>query len=294
MKKFFDIFVIVLMVLVGLLLARNIVVRALVENGVKMVTGMPLTIKKLDIGLVHGYMNIENLVVKNPAGFHDTILVDIPKIFVSYERLPILKGMIHLKDLVFELRQFNVVENEKKLLNLDSLTALQGQKGGEKKPSQPPPQQKDKTMALHIDHFHLKVDKASFIDYTSGSAVVKDFNVGLDENFQDITNPNKLVALIVFKVMTKTPLALLSNFNVSDLEGSISGIAGSASAFAGQMADQGLNTFKNKTKNAMPVVEKTGETLKETAGFVEEKTKALSGSVTGVASSLKKKIKIPF
>lgn len=280
MKTLVNILVIILVVFAVLIVGRNVIVKAVVENGVVAVTGMPLSIKKLDINFANTSVDIEGLVVKNPAGFHDTILVDIPKIFVDYNLSDILKGKIHLEALEFNMKQFSVVKNEKGVLNLDKLKALQGAEAETEKPQEKPqekqPEGEAKALPIQIDVFHLKVDKASYVDYSSGKESVKDFNVGLDETYKNITDPNKLVTLIVYKVMMKTPLAVLSGFNLSDLEGSISGVLGSATSIAG-------DTLKTTTATAG-----------ELAGQATETAGTVTSSVKSTVSSLTSKIKNPF
>lgn len=286
MKLLGKIFIFLLVVLIGLVLARNVIVKTALERGVTAATGMPLSIKKFDLNILNTSIDIEGLMVRNPAGFHDTVLAEIPKILVAYQRGAIFTGKIHFKAMEFDLKQFNVVKNEQGILNLDKLKALQAQPNAEE-PSDPAPKTEGKVAPLQIDSFRLKVGKASFIDYAGGQASVKDFNVGLDETYTNVTDPNKLVMLIVFKIMTRTPLALVPNFNVGALQGSVSGILGSATDVAGQMATKGLDTLKDAQRQA-------GDTPKGVAGVVEEKTKGLAGSVKGAASDLKKKIKLPF
>ncbi len=287
MKKIADLFLVVFITLAILVLARNTVVKAAVENGVRAVTGMPLTIKKLDLGLTQPYFDIEDLVLRNPAGFHSTTFVEIPRIFVAYDLQSILKGKIHLTDLEFDLKQFSVVKNEKRQLNLDSLKALQAQKPSQpgKKPA---PAKAGKAPAIQIDNFRLRVGTASYVDYSGGSPVTKDFNVGLDEKYTNITDPNKLVELIVWKVMMKTPLAMLSGFNLGGLESSVSGILGSATDMAGQSFAMGMEKVTSASGNVSGQIAGQAEgALKETAG-------AVTGEVKGAASALKNKLKMPF
>ena len=299
MKKVMDLLLVLVIAVAALVLARNVIVKAAVENGVRAVTGMPMTIKKLDLGLTQPYFDIEGLVVKNPAGFHGTTLVEIPKIFVAYDLQSILKGKIHLTDLEFDLKQFSVVKNEKGRLNLDSLKALQGQRSPQAAQKKAPTQT-GKAPAIQIDNFRLKVGTAAYVDYSGGQPVTKDFNVGLDENYKNITDPNKLVTLIVVKVMMKTPLAMLSGFNLGGLEGSVSGILGSATDMAGQafalgmekvnttqVAAEGVAVLKGAAQGSGQLAGQAEGTLKETASTV-------TGSVKGAASALKNKLKIPF
>ncbi|HNX68215.1 MAG TPA: hypothetical protein PLL75_04265 [Candidatus Omnitrophota bacterium] len=278
MKLIGRIVFLVLAVLVVLVLARNIVVKTAIEVGATAVTGFPLTIQKLDINFSNTSIDIEGLVMKNPSAFQGTSFVEIPKILVDYNLTDILKGKIHLENLDFEMEKLSVVKNEKGMLNLDSLKSIQGaQKPAAQKPSQPAPAGKGKAMPFQIDNFHLKVGKASYVDYSKGQPSVQEFNVGLDERYQNITDPMQLVPLIVMKVMMRTPLALLSGFNLSSIQGSVSGIAGSAADMAQAAAAKGLDTLKNAAGT-------------QAGGAVKEVT----SSVTSAASSLKNKLKIPF
>lgn len=284
MKWIMRLLVLLLVIFVVLVFARNVIVKTAVENGVAVVTGMPLSMKKLDLNLTDTSVDIEGLTVKNPAGFHDTVLVDIPKILVDYNLTDILKGKIHVENLEFELRQFSVVKNEKGMLNLDSLKALQKAQ----KPSKPAVTKEGKVMPFQIDRFRLRVDKASYVDFSRGKQTMQDFNIKLDETYRDITDPNKFVALIVVKVMARTPLALLSGFNLSGLQGSVSGIMGSATEMAGEYASKGLDALKSTTAGATTgIVGEASGTMKETASTV-------AGGVKSAASSIKNKLKLPF
>jgi len=306
MKKMAGVLLLVVIALVALVLARNVIVKVAVENGVRAVTGFPMAIKKLDLGLTQPYFDIEELVVKNPAGFHKTILVEIPRIFVAYDLQSVLKGKIHLTDLEFDLKQFSVVKNEKGRLNLDSLKALKTQRSPQASQKKAPVQT-GKAPAILIDNFRLKIGMASYVDYSSGQPATKDFNVGLDENYKNITDPNKLVALIVVKVMMRTPLAMLSGFNLGGLENSVSGILGSATDMAGkafamgmekvnstQVAAEGVAVLKSAAQGSGQLAGQAEGTLKETAGTLKDTAGTVTNGVKGAALTLKNRLKVPF
>lgn len=295
MKKILDIFIVLAVGVAVLVLMRNVVLKAAVENGVKAVTGMPLTVKKIDVGLAEPYLNIEGLVIKNPPGFHETTLAEIPKIFVAYDFRGILKGKLHFVNVDLNIEKFSVVRNEKGELNLDSLKALAAPKKPGTTPEPAPEKKEGKAPEIQIDVLRLRFGGASYVDYSLGGPVVKEFNVGLDETYRDITDPNKLVSLIVWKAMMKTPLAMLSGFNLGGLEGGLSDILGSTAGVTGQayemgkatgdtvttMATEGASALTDAAKGSGQVATEAGETLKETAG-------AVTDSVKDAASSLKK------
>ncbi len=294
MKTAVTLFLILAIALAGLVVARNAIVKAAVENGVRAATGMPLTISKLDLGLARPYVDIEGLVIRNPAGFHDTTFVEIPKVLVVYDLQSILKGKIHLKDLKFDLKHFSVVKNEKRQLNLDSLKALGGQKPSQ--PGQKPaPSKTEKAPEIQIDNFRLRIGTASYVDYSSGKPVTKDFNVGLDENYENITDTNKLVKLIVWKIMMKTPLAMLSGFSLGGLESSVSGILGSATDMAGQSFAAGVGGMASTTQSALgSAAETSGQLAGQAGGALTGTASTVATGAQKAASALKNKMKSLF
>ena len=272
MKLLGKIVIIVFVVLVALVLMRNLVVKSVIQGGVGIATGMPVSIKKLDINFKKTLVDIEELVVKNPMGFEGTTFIDIPKILIDIDLGAILKGKIHLKNVELNLKQLSVVKNKKGELNLDKVKALtEAKKESKEAPKKAEPAKKAELPPFQIDRLHLKVGEASYIDYSSGQKSEKDFKINIDQTYEDITNLNKLIALIVMKVMMKTSISQLTGFDIGSLQDSLAGIKGSAMEMAGQALD----------------------TL-ETTGSVKDAADELTGSLKGAASSIKDKLKFGF
>jgi hypothetical protein len=69
----------------------------------------------------------------------------------------------------------------------------------------------------------LKIGKVVYKDYSRGTEpFVQEFNVNLNERYSNITDPYKLVSLIVVKALWNTTIASLANFNLDGLKGTIS------------------------------------------------------------------------
>jgi len=296
MKVLGKLLVFVVAVLAVLVLARNVVVKAVAEGGALVVTGMPLSIGKLDLDLSNTLVDVENLVLKNPAGFHDTELVNIPKIFVDYNFTDILKGTLHLEKLEFDMKQFTVVKNEKGELNLDRLKALQGtQKPKSQAPvKKPEPQSPAKAMPVQIDNMRLKIGKVVYIDYSSGKPSPKEFLINLDQSYQNITELNSVVRLIVLKAMMSSGIANLTNFDIAGLQGSVTDALNASAKLATEAAAKGLDTLNTVAKDPTAIVGQTKGLLKGTTGTVGSTAKELKSDVTSIASSLKNKLKLPF
>ena len=133
----------------------------------------------------------------------------------------------------------------------------------------PAEKQKGKAPGIQIDTLELKIGKVVYKDYSGGGEPsVKEFNIGIDEKFQNIDDPNKVVSLIVVKALMNTTVAKLTNFDLQGLQGQIG----------------------DTLASAQKVIGKAGETLTKTTQQAQETVGALKKTVEG----LKESIKLPF
>lgn len=294
MKLLMKLVVFLIVVLVVLVLARNVVVKAAAENGVRVVTGMPLSLGKLDLNFQNSFVDLEDLVVKNPSGFHDTSLVEIPRIFMSYNLSDVLKGKVHLKNIEFDMKQFTVVKSEKGELNLDRLKALQGTQKTPASATKREPKAPAKSLPIQIDMMRLKIGKVVYVDYSGGQPSTKEFLIHLDQSFQNITDLRSVVRLIVLKAMMSSGMANLVNFDIGGLEGSLTGAFSTSTKFAAEAAAKSLDTLKTAAENPGAIAGQVGGVLQDTSGAVGSTAKTVTGGVKNAASSLKNKLKISF
>ena len=122
MGKLFKI-ILVFVVIVGvLIIGRNTIIRAAIEKGAQVAVGLPLEIKKLDVGLMSSHVGITDLKLFNPSGFPEGVMFYAPEIFVDYHLGDILKKNIHLEECAvkFWINLF-IVKNAKGQTNLEAL-----------------------------------------------------------------------------------------------------------------------------------------------------------------------------
>ena len=285
---------VLVVVLVILVLARNVVVKVAVEYGVKRVTGMPLSMGKLDLNFQNSFVDLEDLIVKNPSGFHDTSLVEIPKIYVGYNLSDILKGNVHLNNIEFDMKQFTVVKNERGELNLDRLKALQGTQKSSAPTTQEKPKTPAKALPIQIDMMRLKIGKVVYVDYASGQPSTREFRINLDQSYQNITDLNSVVRLIVLKAMLSSGISNLVNFDIGGLEGTLTGAFSTSTKLAAQAAAKSLDTLKTAAENPSGIPGQVEGVLQGTSGAAESTVKGVAGGVKSAASSLKNKLKLSF
>ena len=249
MKRWMIITAIALAVLLTMSLAKDLIIKVVVEKGVEVVTGLRLSTGSFNVGIFRPVVSIKNLKVYNPKGFEDPLMVDAPEIYVDYDLLSMIGGNAHLKEVRFNLAQFTVVKNRAGQLNLDALKLVAAQKQGK-----PSATKAGKAPQIRIDKLSLKIGKVVYKDYSSGGAPsVREFNVNIDETYTNIDNPATLVSLIVVKALMNTSIANLANFDISGLSGSISDkLSGAQNAVA---------SAQKTAAEAEETVKKTADTL---------------------------------
>ena len=269
MKRLAIILVGALVVLLVLSFAKDLIVKASVEKGTELVTGLKLSIGSFRVGLINTLVDIKNLRLFNPAGFKDRTMIDMPEIYVDYDLGAILGGKIHLTKVRLNCREFVVVKNEKGELNLNSLKVVQAQKEGKK----PAEKAVGKAPQIQVDSLELKIGKVTYKDYSKGpTPSVREFNINIDEKYSNITDPYAVVSLIVVKSMMNTSIPSLTNFNLRGMEGTISGTLGTAQKVAAEAVTRAHESLRQVTGSmgAGGVTGQTNETVQKT-------TEALSG-----------------
>lgn len=251
--------VIAIGIVAGLLVlsfTKDVVVKISVEKGVEAITGLPLNIKSFRVSIIKTLVGIKDLRLFNPKGYEDKIMLDMPEIYVHYDLPAIFKGKIHLKEMRINMKEFAVVKNRNGGLNLDSLKAVRARKEGGASTSEE--KEISKAPEIQIDSLKLKIGKVMYKDYSrGGSPLVKEFNVNLDEQYENITDPHALVSLIVVKSLMNTTIAGLADFDLGKLKGTISDTLSTTRKAATEAAGKAEATAKETTEKVRVLMEKT-------------------------------------
>ncbi|MBN1913211.1 MAG: AsmA family protein [Candidatus Omnitrophica bacterium] len=231
MKKILLIILAVAVIILGgLVIARNMLVKTAVIKGVEAATGMAVDIKSINIGLLRPGIAVSGLKVYNPAGFKDKLLADIPGISVDINLLGLLANRVHLKQLVIDVKELILILNESGKFNLNSL-ALFAPKPAEGKPPE-----------IRIDELRLKIGKVAYKGYFPAVGIKSaEFDLKLDEIFYDVANPSSVAADIMKKILDRAGLSGLANFDIK--------------AQAGQVKEQAQQAFDG-------IIQKAKEDLK--------------------------------
>lgn len=284
----------------GLVLGKNAIAKAAIEKGTEAVTGLQLKMGTFDFSLSKSYLNIEALQLFNPQSFQDRIMVDLPRILVDYHFWDLLKKKIHVEKIELHLKEFVVVRSADGRLNLDALKPAQKAAIKEPVPPQEPAKEPGDEKApkpvkraglppMIIDEVHLKIEKVIFKDYSlKKEGMTQVFNVNIDETHKNITDPNKLVQLIVFKALKNTTIGSLVNFDMAALQGTLENALGGLEGQAGavlKQADQLAGNLQNTAKDMAGQV--TGGTVTDLAGTAKDTAKETAAEVKAAANKLK-------
>lgn len=248
--------VIVIAALFAVSVIKDVGIKTAVEKGAGMVTGLRLTTSGFNVGIFRSIVSIKGLKLHNPKGFTDPVMVDMPEMYVNYDLPAILGGTMHLREARINLAEFVVIKNRDGRLNLDSLKAISAQKKGRSVKDE-----SGKPMKMRIDLLKLKIGKAVYKDYSgAGAPSVREFNIGIDDTYADIDDPNTLVSLIVVKALSGTAISSLANFDVRSLSNSVSGSLASAKQ-AVAAAKATVETAGTAAKGATDTAKKAAESL---------------------------------
>src|SRR6266850_1811383 len=101
MKKLLWKILAALIVLLALLFfCRNLIARKSVEIGATKITGFPLEIGSVDVGLFSSKVDVRDLKLMNPPEFQDRMFVDMPQLYVDYRLGSMLSGAPHINDML--------------------------------------------------------------------------------------------------------------------------------------------------------------------------------------------------
>ena len=116
---------------------------------------------------------------------------------------------------------------------------------------------------------------------------MQEFNVNLDEKYENIRDPYSLVSLIVVKTLMNTTIARLTDFDLKGLQGSISDTLATAQKVAAETAAQAKEVLNKTAVQARQVAQEASQKAQEA---VESTTESLKKTT----EDFKKSFKLPF
>lgn len=213
MKRSWYILLAIIAILLALSMAKNTIIKFGIEKSVTGITGMKLSVLELKVGLIRHRVDIKDLYLYNPTGFRDKVMLDMPEIYFDYDLPAFFGGKLHFEEMTIDMKEFVVVKNSKGEVNVNAFMSKASDD------SSKPESQKKRGMQLQIDVLNLKAGKVTYKDYSQGGKPkVQVFDVGIDQQYKNITDLKSLVSLIMVKTLAKTSIAKIANIELNKLE----------------------------------------------------------------------------
>ncbi len=264
MKKLFKILkitgIVLLALIVVFVLFKDIIVKAGAQVAVKAMTGLSLEADKFHIGLFSTKIDIENLKIRNPKGFVDPLMVDVPKVYVDYALKDIIGGTIHLNDLKFFLTEVTIVELADGRSNLDGIMKLASKKKEPaKEPAKTEPAKEKKPLKVQFDLIELKVGKFVVKKYDqNGKPKVEEFNINFNRRYENVTD-FKAISADITQYVGKVLLQAAMKVDLGDATEAIKGTLNT-------VTNLGTGTLNAASDLGKGAVDKAGNILGETTG----------------------------
>lgn len=210
MKKIGTILIILIFLIMGVSIAKDVIIKKSIESIVSIATGgLKLNIRSLKVSIPRTFITIKGMVILNPDNFKDKIMLDIPHVYIDYDLSALLKKKIHLYDVQIDLKEFTIVKNINRETNLDYIKGSKKKTETKRKPSKSPD--------LQIDELNLKIGKLIYKDYSMpGEPSVSEYNINIDSRYKNIKNANQIIKLIVAKAVINTAIENLLDIREYD------------------------------------------------------------------------------
>lgn len=217
MKRKPILFLVVILVVVSAMLAKDLIIKAILERTVEVVSGLKISIGSTDVGIFNTSIRVKDLVIYNPPSFKDRVMANINELYINYDIRSGFKREIRIRDMIFDVGRVNVIKNSAGDNNLNSLKIVKALEKIDKcdKPNGTMPK-------LRIDSLHLKGGKVTYKDYTKMPyPLITEFEVRVDERYENITNPYELVSLIVSRSLVRTSPLNIIGFDLAPLQNQV-------------------------------------------------------------------------
>lgn len=219
MKKIVIFIAVILLAFVIFIYAKNTIAKAILVKAVRQITGLGVDVKYLDVSLKKTFIDVRGLNIYNPEGFSEKLMAGIPEIYVDFDLSSFFKGKARIESLRLNLKEFIVVKSASGRLNINSISGISKEEApgaGKEKPKQKP--------QIQIDVLELNVGKVLYRDYTQAPPGEFRYNVNIHERYENVTDVEKLVKLIVTRSLVNTAVSRLADVDFDGIRGDISGL----------------------------------------------------------------------
>jgi hypothetical protein len=234
-KLLWKILAVLIILLVILFLARNFIARKSVEIGAKKITGFPLEIGSVDLGLFSSKVDVHDLKLMNPPEFPEKMFVDMPQLYVDYRLGSMISGAPHINDMLINIKQLVIVKNNQGESNAQKLKGVVSSGGGS-----------SKSTKYAVDKLRIHIGSVTIKDFSHPKMTERNITLNVDATYNNITDSTDITRLVLLTVMSQVHLPDIG-IKTEDLKkglGNVTNAAGEALKGAAEATKGLFDTIK--------------------------------------------------
>jgi hypothetical protein len=192
-KLFLWIAGILVILVVALFLSLNFIARLSVQYGATKMTGFPLEIGSVSLGLFSSKVDVHNLKLMNPPEFPEKMFVDMPELYVDYRFGSMISGAPHVNDMLINIKQLVIVKNNKGDSNAMKLKGVVSPPGS-------------KSTKYAVDKLRIHVGTVTIKDFSRAKPTERNVSLNVDATYNNITDSTDITRLVLLTVMSQVHL----------------------------------------------------------------------------------------
>jgi uncharacterized protein involved in outer membrane biogenesis len=201
--------IVLIALLMALVLARDVLLKAAAERSIEEETGLRAVIGELHTSLGSGALHIRNLKLYNPAEFGGRLMADAPEVFVDLDAAQAADGKLHFRNLKLVLSELNVVKSTAGRFNIEGVEKRIREHLHRRKHRH---REKFEFEFAGIEQMHLTVGKVFYTDLKRPQHSLA-LNLAMnDETVTDLKTEDDLeswAAAMVFRIIMQVSLKQL-------------------------------------------------------------------------------------
>jgi uncharacterized protein involved in outer membrane biogenesis len=183
---------ILLAVVIGLVLGRNVIAKRVLLSGVERASGFPLEINSLDLSASGRSFEARGIRLLNPPEFPDPVFVDFDRLYAHYDVVSLWRREPHLYEVGIKIDEVVIVRNENGEVNARKLKGV----GAED----------DRQAPYRIDTLHLQIGTVTYRDYTGGEMIERVMPLDFKATYYDLDDATDISRLVLLSVMRQVSL----------------------------------------------------------------------------------------
>jgi len=221
-KLIVAVILIVVVVVAVLLVSKDRVIRSRAISEVEAITGFPLEIDDLKIGLFSSRFELKGCRLMNPEEFEADEALVINEFSANVQLLSLLTSTVKFTSAVLDIPTLNIETSRDGVNNLELLqqrikdyadSRPSSKDDGDKKPDDKKDSPKKKSeKSVYFEELTVRLGKGSMRDYSKGEDVAStELDLNLDKHYTEVDNVNEVLIDLTATVIQKTILGAIGN-----------------------------------------------------------------------------------